>query len=163
MTSLGLGDVARFPFVDPPDPRQVADGVRLLEELGAFDVDGPTRRGARRLTEVGRALARLPVDPRLGRMLLEAGRLGCTREVLVVVAPSAVTLHPERPIGSARNAWPLTVARLDEEPGRVRVVLDGPFRLVAEVTASAVTDLGLVPGTPIWAAVKATEVTTSNV
>ena len=94
MTSLGLGDVGRFPFVDAPDPRQVADGVRLLEELQAFDTDDGageqpvessqqarqgTRRGrgrGRQLTPYGRSLARLPVDPRLGRMLLEAGKLG---------------------------------------------------------------------------------------
>ncbi|MGA8977966.1 MAG: ATP-dependent RNA helicase HrpA, partial [Pedococcus sp.] len=115
MTALGLGDVGRFPFVDAPDPRQVADGVRLLEELQAFDTEVAkdarsadagdagepagrrARRGGRQLTPYGRSLARLPVDPRLGRMLIEAGRLGCTREVLVIVAALSMQDPRERP------------------------------------------------------------------
>jgi ATP-dependent helicase HrpA len=115
MTALGLGDVARFPFVDPPDPRQVADGVRLLEELQAFDQSyaasapeggtAPRRRGqGRRLTAYGRMLARLPVDPRLGRMLIEAGRLGCTREALVVVAALSMQDPRERPADKQTQA-----------------------------------------------------------
>ena len=98
MTALGLGDVSRFPFVEPPDSRQVTDGVRLLEELQAVQ---PERRGAkgeaRRLTPVGRSLARLPVDPRLGRMLIEADRLGCLTEVLVIVAALSIQDPRERP------------------------------------------------------------------
>jgi ATP-dependent helicase HrpA len=108
MTSLGLGDVARFPFVDPPDARQVADGVRLLEELGAFSTDerGPGRhRGReRRLTRTGRTLARMPLDPRLGRMVVEAGRLGCTREVLVLVAALSIQDPRERPVDKEAQA-----------------------------------------------------------
>nr|WP_270889605.1 ATP-dependent RNA helicase HrpA [Pedococcus sp. 5OH_020] len=114
MTSLGLGDVAAFPFVDAPDPRQVADGVRLLEELQAFEtaVEAPAasssrgrgRRAERRLTPYGRSLARLPVDPRLGRMLLEAGRLGCTREVLVIVAALSMQDPRERPADKQTQA-----------------------------------------------------------
>lgn len=114
MTALGLGDVGRFPFVDPPDPRQVADGVRLLEELQAFDnADGAAAEGAargrgrdrtRRLTKVGKALARLPVDPRLGRMLIEAGRLGCTREVLVIVSALSIQDPRERPVDKQAQA-----------------------------------------------------------
>lgn len=108
MTSLGLGDVARFPFVDPPDARQVADGVRLLEELGAFSTDerGPGRhRGrARRLTATGRTLARMPLDPRLARMVVEAGRLGCTREVLVLVAALSIQDPRERPVDKEAQA-----------------------------------------------------------
>ena len=108
MTSLGLGDVARFPFVDPPDERQVADGVRLLEELGAFATDEPGRgrhRGrGRRLTASGRTLARLPLDPRLGRMVIEAGRLGCTREVLVIVAALSIQDPRERPVDKEAQA-----------------------------------------------------------
>ena len=91
MTSLGLGDVARFPFIDPPDSRQVADGLRLLEELRAIS----TR--PRRLTRYGRMLARLPIDPRLGRMLIEAGERGCTAEVLVIVAALSIQDVRERP------------------------------------------------------------------
>ncbi|MEY4174794.1 MAG: hypothetical protein RI900_1959 [Actinomycetota bacterium] len=82
MTALGLGDVAAFPFLDPPDQRSVRDGYALLEELGAID-DG-------RLTQVGRRLARLPIDPRLGRMVLEAERHGCVREVLVIAAALSI-------------------------------------------------------------------------
>ena len=108
MTSLGLGDVSRFPFVDPPDERQVADGVRLLEELGAFatgDVGRGRHRGrGRRLTASGTTLARLPLDPRLGRMVIEAGRLGCTREVLVVVAALSIQDPRERPVDKEAQA-----------------------------------------------------------
>ncbi|MGL5860745.1 MAG: ATP-dependent RNA helicase HrpA, partial [Phycicoccus sp.] len=108
MTSLGLGDVSRFPFVDAPDVRQVADGVRLLEELGAFSVGerttGRHRGRGRRLTPVGRTLARLPLDPRLARMVVEAGRLGCTREVLVLVAALSIQDPRERPVDKEAQA-----------------------------------------------------------
>ena len=108
MTSLGLGDVARFPFVDPPDERQVADGVRLLEELGAFATGdqgrGRHRGRGRRLTASGTTLARLPLDPRLGRMVIEAGRLGCTREVLVIVAALSIQDPRERPVDKEAQA-----------------------------------------------------------
>jgi ATP-dependent helicase HrpA len=109
MAALGLGDVARFPFVDPPDRRQVAAGVQLLEELGALEPAGrrTDRSGERpagttsgrvpRLTEVGRRLAALPVDPRLGRMLVEAHRTGCLHEVLVIAAALSVQDPRERP------------------------------------------------------------------
>ncbi len=108
MTSLGLGDVSRFPFVDPPDERQVADGVRLLEELGAFATGeqgrGRHRGRGRRLTASGKTLARLPLDPRLGRMVIEAGRLGCTREVLVIVAALSIQDPRERPVDKEAQA-----------------------------------------------------------
>lgn len=89
MASLRLGDIARFPFVEPPDKRNVKAGTDLLEELGA--VDGP------RLTKLGRRLARLPIDPRLGRMILEAERLGCVRDVLVIAAALSIQDPRERP------------------------------------------------------------------
>ena len=89
MTSLRLGDMAAFPFIDPPDRRSVKDGVDLLGELGALD--------GGRLTPVGRKLAQVPADPRLARMLLEAGRLGCAREVLVIVAALSIQDPRERP------------------------------------------------------------------
>jgi ATP-dependent helicase HrpA len=95
MTSLGLGDVAAFPFVDAPDRRSVKDGVRLLEELGALDPDA--KPGRRRLTPLGRQLAQLPVDPRLARMVVEADRHGCLREVLVVAAALSIQDPRERP------------------------------------------------------------------
>src|SRR6476620_7781087 len=102
MTSLGLGQVERFPFVDPPDKRNVSAGVQLLEELGALDAPGPAGDGARgqgpRLTRVGRRLARLPIDPRLARMILEAERLGCVREVIVIAAALSLQDPRERPV-----------------------------------------------------------------
>jgi len=139
MAALDLGDMAGFPFIDPPDSRNITDGTRLLEELGAFrprreqaradeagPVSGsrpaPARRGppqagargadVRRaaasggpggasprpaLTDVGRKLARLPVDPRLGRMILAAGQHGCVREVLIIAAALSIIDPRERP------------------------------------------------------------------
>ncbi|MGY1787656.1 ATP-dependent RNA helicase HrpA [Geodermatophilus sp. SYSU D00698] len=90
MAALDLGAVEDFPFVDPPDRRAVADGRALLEELGALDDAG-------RLTETGRALAQLPLDPRLGRMVVEADRRGVLEEVLVVAAGLTVQDPRERP------------------------------------------------------------------
>ncbi len=104
MTALGLGDVARFPFVDPPDQRNVKAGVQLLEELGALEVSTGSTDGGRpsagrrhRLTKLGRQLVVLPVDPRLARMVVEADRLGCLREVLVVAAALSIQDPRERP------------------------------------------------------------------
>ncbi len=95
MTSLRLGEIARFPFVEPPDKRTITDGVQLLEELGAI-----RRRGAARLPDQGRAAAsaRLPIDPRLGRMILEAERLGVLRDVLVIAAALSLQDPRERPV-----------------------------------------------------------------
>ncbi|MCK6210262.1 ATP-dependent RNA helicase HrpA [Georgenia sp. EYE_87] len=95
MAALNLGDIARFPFVDPPDTRAVRDGVQLLHEIGALDPEASDPR--RRLTDVGRQLAQLPIDPRLGRMLLEAQRNGCAAEVMVIVAALSVQDVRERP------------------------------------------------------------------
>ena len=95
MTALGLGDVERFPFVEPPDHRAVRDGYATLEELGALEP--PDARGRRRLTRTGTRLARLPIDPRLGRMVLEAERHGCVREVLVIAAALSIQDPRERP------------------------------------------------------------------
>lgn len=90
MAALRLGDIENFPFLDPPDRRAVRDGVQLLVELGAFGPDG-------QITAVGRRLARLPVDPRLGRMILAAESEGCLREVLVLVAALSIPDPRERP------------------------------------------------------------------
>ncbi|MGC4896266.1 ATP-dependent RNA helicase HrpA [Micromonospora sp. DT31] len=95
MTSIGLGDVAAFPFIDPPDRRNVADGVNLLHELGALD---PAETDpAKRLTALGRRLAQLPVDPRLARMVLEGERNGCATEVVVIAAALSIQDPRERP------------------------------------------------------------------
>jgi len=115
MTSLGLGDVARFPFVEPPDARNVRSGTMMLEELGAISTgstDGSGERGRPRLTKVGRSLARLPIDPQLGRMLLEADRLGCLREVLVIAAALSLQDPRERPADQQ--------AKADEKHSRFR-------------------------------------------
>ncbi|MGZ4748784.1 MAG: ATP-dependent RNA helicase HrpA, partial [Oryzihumus sp.] len=102
MTSLGLGDIARFPFVDPPDSRQISDGVRLLEELEAIrpEVSDPRKR----LTAYGRSIAQLPLDPRLARMVLEADRNGALREVLVIVAALSIQDPRERPADKQQQA-----------------------------------------------------------
>jgi ATP-dependent helicase HrpA len=90
MAALQLGDIEDFGFLDPPDKRSIRDGVLLLQELGAFDRDGA-------ITELGRRLARLPVDPRLGRMILQADAEGCVREVLVLAAALSIPDPRERP------------------------------------------------------------------
>ncbi|WCO65738.1 ATP-dependent RNA helicase HrpA [Iamia majanohamensis] len=100
MTDLGLGEVAAFPFLDPPDARAVRDGVALLEELGAVEQG----RSGRRLTEVGRRLVRLPIDPRLGRMVLESERRGCVREVLVIASALSLQDPRERPADRRQEA-----------------------------------------------------------
>ena len=97
MHALKLGDIARFPFVEPPLPRMIADGYQLLQELGAIDAQ-------QRLTDIGRNLARLPVDPRLGRMLLAAQRLGALTEVLIITAALSVQDPRVRPAESAGSA-----------------------------------------------------------
>ncbi len=107
MTALGLGDVAAFPFLDPPDNRSVRDGYALLEELGAIEAGGPDdapATGARRLTAIGHRLARLPLDPRLGRMVLEADRHGCEREVMVIAAALSIQDPRERPMEKRQSA-----------------------------------------------------------
>ncbi|GAA2095064.1 ATP-dependent RNA helicase HrpA [Actinomadura alba] len=95
MTALGLGDIAAFPFLEPPDRRNIKDGVDLLHELGALDLGEQDVR--RRLTSTGRKLAQLPVDPRLARMVLEADANGCVHEVLVITAALSIQDPRERP------------------------------------------------------------------
>lgn len=90
MAALQLGDMASFPFLDPPDQRSIRDGVQLLHELGAFDSDGA-------ITPLGRRLAQLPIDPRLARMILAAEAENCVREVLVLAAALAIPDPRERP------------------------------------------------------------------
>jgi ATP-dependent helicase HrpA len=90
MAALQLGDIEEFPFLDPPDQRSIRDGVQLLNELGAFD-----DRGA--ITDLGRRLAQLPLDPRVGRMILAAADEGCVREVLVLAAALSIPDPRERP------------------------------------------------------------------
>jgi ATP-dependent helicase HrpA len=97
MTAARLGEIETFPFIDPPDRRNIKAGVDLLHELGALDSGGD-------LTTLGRRLARLPIDPRLGRMVLEADRNGCVREVLVIAAALSIQDPRERPADKQQAA-----------------------------------------------------------
>ncbi|MFI0241662.1 ATP-dependent RNA helicase HrpA [Streptomyces sp. NPDC016845] len=102
MTAAGLGDIEKFPFIDPPDHRNIRDGVQLLQELGALD---PGEKDVRkRLTQQGRKLAQLPVDPRLARMVLEADKNGCVREVMVIAAALSIQDPRERPSDKQQQA-----------------------------------------------------------
>ncbi|MGW0467567.1 ATP-dependent RNA helicase HrpA [Streptomyces sp. NPDC003027] len=95
MTAAGLGEIEKFPFIDPPDHRNIRDGVQLLQELGA--IDPAEKDPKKRLTQQGRKLSQLPVDPRLARMVLEAERNGCVREVMVIAAALSIQDPRERP------------------------------------------------------------------
>ena len=96
MAAIGLGDIPAFPFIDPPDARNIADGLTLLAELNAF------KNG--RITGLGRKLSRLPVDPRIGRMILEADRNGCAREVLIIASALSIQDPRERPTDAQQQA-----------------------------------------------------------
>ncbi len=99
MRAFGLGDPARFPFLEPPDPRMIRDAEKLLDELGAL--------AGNTLTDVGRNMARLPVDPRLARMLVAADGTRALTEVLIITSAMAVSDPRERPVekqGSADRA-----------------------------------------------------------
>ncbi|MFF7229306.1 ATP-dependent RNA helicase HrpA [Streptomyces sioyaensis] len=102
MTAAGLGDIEKFPFIDPPDRRNIKDGVDLLSELGALDTQQKDPK--KRLTPMGRKLAQLPVDPRLARMVLEADRNGCVREVMVIAAALSIQDPRERPADKQQQA-----------------------------------------------------------
>ncbi|PDP86964.1 ATP-dependent RNA helicase HrpA [Glycomyces fuscus] len=113
MAALGLGDVAAFPFVDGPDHRQIKDGVNLLTELGALHPD--ESGGKRRLTPTGRRLAQLPIDPRLGRMVLEAEERDCLGEVLVITAALSIQDPRERPTDKQQQAQQAHARFADKE------------------------------------------------
>ena len=97
MHALKLGDISRFPFVEPPDPRLIRDGLRTLQEVNALD-------GRNQLTELGRKLGKLPVDPRLGRMLLAGADEHCLTEIAIIVAALSVPDPRERPVDKAAHA-----------------------------------------------------------
>ncbi|WP_406304175.1 ATP-dependent RNA helicase HrpA [Streptomyces sp. NBC_00885] len=102
MTAAGLGDIEKFPFIDPPDHRNIRDGVQLLQELGAFD---PAQKDPKKkLTQLGRKLSQLPVDPRLARMVIEADKNGCVREVMVIAAALSIQDPRERPADKQTQA-----------------------------------------------------------
>ncbi|EKF9636295.1 ATP-dependent RNA helicase HrpA [Vibrio cholerae] len=102
MTALGLGDIEAFPFVEAPDKRNIQDGVRLLEELGA--INDQIKDPKKRLTESGKQLARLPIDPRLARMVLEAPKLGCLKEVMIIASALSIQDPRERPSDKQQSA-----------------------------------------------------------
>jgi ATP-dependent helicase HrpA len=101
MTAIGLGDIAAFPFIDEPDKRSITDGLQLLTELGAIETPKATTR---RLTPVGRQLAQIPLDPRLARMIVEADKHGCVREVMVIAAALSIQDPRERPTDAEAQA-----------------------------------------------------------
>jgi ATP-dependent helicase HrpA len=102
MAAADLGDIAEFPFVEPPDRRNITDGMNLLHELGALD--SSTQDTDVRLTSLGRKLARLPVDPRLARMVLAADKEGCVTEVTVIAAALSIQDPRERPVDKQAQA-----------------------------------------------------------
>src|SRR3954453_9936899 len=105
MAAAGLGEIEAFPFLDPPDRRQIRDGVNLLTELRALDPRGARERdGGPRLTPIGRRIAGLPVDPRFARMVVEADRLGCANEVIVIAAGLSIQDPRERPAEKRQQA-----------------------------------------------------------
>lgn len=97
MAALKLGRVEDFPFIEAPDPRAVKDGYETLHELGAIDE-------REQLTDIGRALAKLPIDPRIARMILASEREGCLREMLVIAAALSIQDPRERPMAAADKA-----------------------------------------------------------
>ncbi|MCU4674664.1 ATP-dependent RNA helicase HrpA [Catenovulum sp. 2E275] len=95
MHALGLGDIAAFPFVQPPDNRNINDGILLLQEIGALEQT--KKKSHAKLTQVGRSVSRLPVDPRLGKMVFTANELSCLAELIVIVAGLSIQDPRERP------------------------------------------------------------------
>lgn len=97
MKALGLPEISEFPFIDPPNPKAISEGYRALREVGALDHE-------KRLTDIGRELAKLPVDPRMGRMLIEAKHERCESEVTIIVAGLETSDPRERPAEKKREA-----------------------------------------------------------
>ncbi|TBU75826.1 ATP-dependent RNA helicase HrpA [Pseudomonas daroniae] len=97
MLHLRLGSIEDFPFIEPPDGKAISDGFNLLQELSAVNREG-------QLTPLGRQLARLPIDPRLGRMVLEAAKLGSLQELLIVASALSVQDPRERPMDRQQAA-----------------------------------------------------------
>ncbi|MFP4649846.1 MAG: ATP-dependent RNA helicase HrpA [Desulfobacterales bacterium] len=107
MIALNLGSIQKFPFIDPPPQKQIKDGFDILYELGAIEKTKPGKKqGAAgvRLTAKGRTMARLPLDPRLSRMLIEADKNGCLVQVTVIASALSVMDPRERPEGKEASA-----------------------------------------------------------
>ncbi len=132
MAHADLGDIASFPFVEPPDSGQITDGLRLLTELGALKTGAGGRRGEQgrspRLTRIGHQLSRIPLDPRMARMLVEADRRSCLREVIVIVAGLTIQDPRERPADHKEKADTLHrrfFAPMPEGPDAEKPIPDG--------------------------------------
>ena len=104
MLSLSLGDIRRFPFVDPPMEKSITDGFEVLYELGAITATDGRASLARRLTPMGTLMARIPVDPRLARILIEAARSGCLDAALVIAAALSIQDPRESPPDREKEA-----------------------------------------------------------
>ena len=115
MLNLKLGNIADFPFIDPPDSRFISDGFKLLEELGAVS---PRRQ----MTALGKRLSQLPVDPRIGRMVLEASKQGALKEVLVIASALSVQDPRERPMDKQQAADQAHAVYVDEHSDFLTVV-----------------------------------------
>ena len=113
MAARDLGSIETFPFIDPPDDRSIRDGVARLVELEA--IDGTLRDGRPRLTRLGRQLADLPIDLRLARMIIEANRTACLREVLIITTALAIQDPRERPAEKQTQADQLHARFRDDE------------------------------------------------
>lgn len=100
MLALKLGEIKRFPFVQPPDQKQITDGIKLLEELQAVK----RQKGRLNLTRIGRQMAKIPLDPRYSRMLIEAGRYNAVAEVLIIIAGLSIQDPRERPQDKQQQA-----------------------------------------------------------
>jgi ATP-dependent helicase HrpA len=108
MLSLHLGNIEAFPFIDPPGPRAIRDGLDLLQELGAVEKGRQSMEesgtGSFQLTDKGRRMARMPIDPRISRMILEAGKENCMEEVLIIASALSIQDPRERPVEQAQQA-----------------------------------------------------------
>ena len=118
MLSLRLGDISSFPFIDPPQSRNIRDGIEILQELGAIEREKRPGEGTSTarlsLTPIGRRMARLPIDPRIARMVIEAEREGCRPEVTVIAAALSINDPRERP------------AEMEAEADRIHAVFKDP-------------------------------------
>ena len=108
MIALRIGDIWNFPFIDPPAPKSISDGFAMLTELNALTLaKNPSQKQARpeyQLTSKGRKMARIPIDPRLSRMLLEARGQGCEKEILVIASALSIMDPKERPMEKTQSA-----------------------------------------------------------
>ena len=157
MLALDLGDIDTFPFIDRPAPKSIRDGIDILLELGAIETEDKDKSGSTspyRLTERGRIMAQLPLDPRISRMILEARKEGCLPEIVVIAAALSIQDPRERPADKEAQAdqahakfkdpasdfssllglWQrcYTPRRIASDPESSAPFLPGPFSLLPE-------------------------------